>query len=181
MRAAQKQYPIIFFFVCYFTLIFTASNMIRFWERPYFELTLSEPFYDFSTISSSIWYVMISITTVGYGNMVATTPFGRISVICTVLVGGFLMGLLVGILLDLMQLSDREENAVSTIQSKYLALKSIKAALQYNVQLQRRIRSLRGELRLDDEGKHICDRLELNEYKITMVAWVDKFSEWRKE
>lgn len=97
-------------------MIFTASNMIRFWERPYYELTLAEPFYDFNTIQSSIWYVMISITTVGYGNIVATTPLGRISVICTVLLGAFLMGLLVGILLDLMQLSDREANAVSTIK-----------------------------------------------------------------
>ena len=122
---------------------------------------------------------MIAITTVGYGNIVATTPLGRISVIITIVFGAFLMGLLVTILLDLTKLEDKEDNALENIQCKNLALQSIKAALTYNVHLQRRIRSLRNELKPYDEDKHIYTRHELNELKNEMISIVSIFGEWR--
>jgi len=90
--------------------------IIRIWERPYYEFALDLPFYEFKYIGSSVWYVLISMMTVGYGNIVATTPVGRVFAIGAIIVGAFLLALLVGILIKLVTLRDNEQETVNKIE-----------------------------------------------------------------
>jgi voltage-gated potassium channel Kch len=117
--------------------------IIRIWERPYYELALAEPFFDFRWYGSAIWYVLISMTTVGYGNIVATTPYGRVSVIVAILVGSFLLALLVGLIINWFSLPSNQEDAINNIELQWFAVKSVRASLEYNVARQKRNRFLR--------------------------------------
>jgi len=49
---------------------------------------------DFNLYSGALWLTVISATTVGYGNMIASTPFGRLTSIVIIFFGIFLVTLL---------------------------------------------------------------------------------------
>jgi voltage-gated potassium channel Kch len=113
LKATNEKYPIRTFFLIAIIFVLTFAFMIRIWERPYYEFALAEPFYEFRYIGSSLWYTLISMTTVGYGNIVATTPYGRVSVVCAIIVGSFLLSQQVGLLINLITLKDNEENTIN--------------------------------------------------------------------
>lgn len=100
----------------------TFAMIIRIWERPYYELTLDQPFYDFTYVGSAVWYVLISMLTVGYGNIVASTPVGRTFAVMAILAGAFLLSLLVGLILALFELPIEQEKSVSMIEEQRLAV-----------------------------------------------------------
>jgi phage shock protein PspC (stress-responsive transcriptional regulator) len=56
------------------------------------------------------------MTTVGYGNIVATTPYGRVSVILAILFGAFLLSLLVGLIINWFSLPSNQEEAINNIE-----------------------------------------------------------------
>lgn len=124
--------------------------VIRIWERPYFELALPlytqvGSFYEFKYMSSAIWYVLISMLTVGYGNIVASTPLGRTFILFAIIVGSFLLALLVGLIMDWFDLTEEKIKALHEISERSFAVKSITAALQYNVAKQKRLRFYRNK------------------------------------
>lgn len=129
MKAAHKQYPTTFLFAIGVTAVLTFGFIVRVWERPYFEFTLSEPFYDFKYMGSSVWYVLIGMTTVGYGNIVASTPYGRAFIILAILVGSFLLATLVGILFNLKELTSQEQDTINQIDEQIIACRCVKLFL----------------------------------------------------
>lgn len=145
LKAFYKEFPQLFFFTIGLTAVLTFGFIVRVWERPYFEFALSEPFYDFRYLGSSVWYVLMGMTTVGYGNIVASTPKGRLFIMFAILVGSFLLATLVGILLNLKELTSNESDTIGQIEQQLIACRAVKKALKYNVLLQKRIRHLRNE------------------------------------
>ena len=89
--------------------------MIRIFERPYYTFNFWEEdltFYNFDYFSSSLWFVIITMSSVGYGGVIASTPVGRGITLFTTLVGAFLLSLLVAIITDWFIMSERKAEAI---------------------------------------------------------------------
>jgi hypothetical protein len=172
LKATNEKYPIRTFFLIAIIFVLTFAFMIRIWERPYYEFALAEPFYEFRYIGSSLWYTLISMTTVGYGNIVATTPYGRVSVVCAIIVGSFLLSQQVGLLINLITLKDNEENTINQIEDHLIALKCVRATLQYNAARCKRTRS---QNETPDNVEPSFN--EVQEKKREMFFWVEKYRE----
>ncbi len=71
----------------------------------------------FDDYTTAIWGVIITMTTVGYGDVVAVSPFGRIISIINALWGAFVISLLVGSIASILTLSDAQKKAVCEITS----------------------------------------------------------------
>jgi len=102
------------------------------------------------------------MATVGYGNIVATTPYGRISVIFAILVGSFLLALLVGLIINWFSLPSNQEDAINNIELEWFAVKSVRASLEYNVARQKRNRFLRNQQHEDEIGRNPPSLEQLN-------------------
>lgn len=99
------------------TIFFTMSVMI--WERPYFEYTATAvvggqivPRIYFSTVQSSLWYTLITMTTVGYGDVTAVTPVGRFLTIVMIFTGLYLTALLIAVQSNLLSLKEEGKSAI---------------------------------------------------------------------
>jgi len=46
---------------------------------------------------SSLWFTIISMTTVGYGDEVTSTPVGRFIAIVTILAGAYIMSIVIAV------------------------------------------------------------------------------------
>jgi hypothetical protein len=82
--------------ICTFGVLFFA-NLIMIWERPYWNPD-GQGTLEFSNLSTSIWYVVITMSTVGYGGIVASTVPGRFLAIIAILFGAFILSLLVSVI-----------------------------------------------------------------------------------
>lgn len=95
LKANMINSPYESFFLTSGLAIILFAYIIRIFERPYW---YSIGRLDFSSIGDSIWLVIISMTTVGYGNMYPATWPGRGLMIIAIIFGAFLMALLVSII-----------------------------------------------------------------------------------
>jgi hypothetical protein len=144
LRAAFKKYPYSTFNSLAILCVLVDAYVIRVWERPYYELLFDPPYYTFSSLSNSIWYTIISMTSVGYGEMVASTHMGRVWAVFTIVNGAFLLALLVGLVLGWIELEDYKKDTINKIQESRLAVKAVRRALEYNIARQQRKRHLLG-------------------------------------
>ena len=83
-------------FILFSTTIFVLSYILRIMEMPYFRLADDE-WRQMDQYFMSIWCITITLTTVGYGDLVPSTTPGQYVAIITALWGAFLISLLVTI------------------------------------------------------------------------------------
>ena len=88
------------------------SMLVMIYERPYYHYSLEMPYYYFSSISRSTWFVIISMTTVGYGDTITTTPVGRFIDIITILMGAYIMSIVIAVQSSLFQLNQVGKQAL---------------------------------------------------------------------
>lgn len=67
----------------------------------------------FNGFDSTVWYVIITMTSVGYGNIIASTTLGRATTICVALTGALFLSLLVAIVTELFILGSKQEDALT--------------------------------------------------------------------
>lgn len=92
-------------------IILCFAYLIRIFERPYYTALYLEKGIDrddFDSYFNAIWLVVITLTTVGYGDMYAVTPIGRGITILIAAGGAFLITLMVATLSKSIQLTDIE-------------------------------------------------------------------------
>ena len=109
VKAGMRHAPIFTFALMALTAIMGLAYMIRVFERPYFSFNFYEDdlkFYTFEHYTSSIWFVIITMSSVGYGGIIASTPIGRGLTIFTSIIGAFLLSLLVAIITDWFVMSE---------------------------------------------------------------------------
>lgn len=90
IKAELKTNP---YLICLFwlvTSVFTLGHMIRLLERTFEHSSGS----DWNNLSTSLWYIMITMTTVGYGDYYTHTTFGRIVAILVMIWGAFINSLI---------------------------------------------------------------------------------------
>ena len=73
------------------------SLLLMIFERPYWTSDLAATYFQFSSFSSTSWYTIITMTTVGYGDIVASTSIGRFVTILAIIVGGYIMSIVIAV------------------------------------------------------------------------------------
>ena len=130
VKAGMRSSPIFTFALMSVTTILSLAYMIRIFERPYYTFNFYEEglkFYNFEHFASSLWFVIITMSSVGYGGIIATTPVGRGITIVTSIVGAFLLSLLVAIITDWFMMSERKAQAIGKMQTDRLAATAVRA------------------------------------------------------
>lgn len=69
----------------------------------------------FDDYTTAIWCVVITMTTVGYGDVYAVSPFGRIISTINALWGAFVISALVASINEVFSLSESQQRAVAEI------------------------------------------------------------------
>jgi hypothetical protein len=132
-------------FICFFGVAFF-SYQIMIWERPYWAEQGQLPF---SNIWTSVWYVVISMSTVGYGGIVASTFPGRVLAIIAILFGAFILSLIVSVIAAGFELNDDQADTIVTITEQKSAVRAVVAAMRYNAKRNIRYR-LKDEQEFND-------------------------------
>lgn len=71
------------------------------------------------------------MTTVGYGDVYAVSPFGRLISIINALWGTFVISLLVGVIQRIFELSENQKKAIAEITNHKKAAVSLKSSFKY--------------------------------------------------
>ena len=95
--------------------IFHFSVCIMIFERPYYTFTLEPPTYDFKTLSSSIWFTVVTILSAGYGDIIPATPIGRM--ICTVaaIAGAIMVAIMIALVTTQYIMAEAQVTAIAEI------------------------------------------------------------------
>ena len=72
------------------------------------------------------------MTSVGYGNIIATTPVGRFVTILAAIVGAFYLAIMVALVTDWLTLEPKQALCMHKIKDSHACGKSLLAALKYN-------------------------------------------------
>ena len=108
---------------------FVLSYQLRIFEIIYYrQLGLI----DFDQYFQSVWVIIITICTVGFGDLVPFSPIGRIIIIITSFWGAFIM-LLIVVAANLFNLSSNQKKAMHHLFLTRKASLSIISALRYNL------------------------------------------------
>jgi len=96
------------------TYLFLSSTLVlayvlRIFEMPYYAEIRDR---EFQGYFSSIWCIVISITTIGYGDTVPYTFLGRILIMIASIWGTFLISLIIAVVADVFSLKKNEQKAM---------------------------------------------------------------------
>ena len=83
----------------------------------------------FDDYTAAIWCVVITMTTVGYGDVTAVSPFGRLISIINALWGAFIISLLVASIDKIFELSEKQKEAIAEITNSKAAAASIRSSI----------------------------------------------------
>ena len=114
----------------FITTIFLMAFILRVFELPY-EYNTKIDTQDLRNYGSAIWLTVITLTTVGYGDVYPHTVFGQLSCMFIALWGTFIVSLLVLVAASVFTLSENENKAMRFIKSSRSASKSIVLSLRF--------------------------------------------------
>ena len=101
-------YVLLFFFLIPGIVIFGAG--LRLFERP-----VHMPNMDMGSLSKTMWCLVVTITTVGYGDTIVTSNLGRIVILMGIFWGGIVLSMTFVALGGLLKLKSNEEDAFRAI------------------------------------------------------------------
>jgi voltage-gated potassium channel len=84
----------------------------------------------FATIGDALWWGIVTLTTVGYGDIVPKTHAGRFAGVAIMLTGVAVLGVLAGSLADLFKLGESETRTAAPDAPVYEELAALQAELQ---------------------------------------------------
>ena len=99
LKTAFRERPYTIFLISSSFFMIALAFLIRIFERPYYEFNFPKTNYHyFSSISNSIWYVIITVSSVGYGDMYAVTPVGRCLTLFAIFIGVIFLSTMVALI-----------------------------------------------------------------------------------
>ena len=131
LRANMFKTPLNAYLILFFFILGYCSYCLRIFERGLNEVTGK----DFSTIWNSLWCVIITMTTVGYGDYFPNSFLGRIIGIVSCTCGIFLISMLIVTISNLLELSPIEENVFKIMQRIKLTKEKDNIASKLLIQL----------------------------------------------
>jgi potassium intermediate/small conductance calcium-activated channel subfamily N protein 2 len=137
-RALFKEKPFLMLSFGMFISIFVFALGVRVYERPYQrDLGSSQ---DYNYVWNSMWLVVLTMTTVGYGDFFPTTHLGRLIIIISCFWGVFLVSMMVVTLNDSSKFSPGEKRSfdlLSRLKAKKRASRAaanlVLLSLRYNI------------------------------------------------
>ena len=105
------------------------SYILRIFEMPFDEdFTEGEPLDHYRI---SIWLIIMTITTVGYGDVSPKTTMGKVVTVMTAIWGTVLISLIVMVFIKFFDPNHKEHKAIKHIKMSRSAAKSINTSLKY--------------------------------------------------
>lgn len=115
-----------------FTLVFISILVLEFGSLGMLKIESDAPDANITTASDSLWYMIVTMSTVGYGDQYPVTTAGRILGALVILVGVGIFGTLTGYLANFFLTPSRskpkEGAAEPSLQDRLQALKDLNAA-----------------------------------------------------
>ena len=125
-----SKYPALTVISTLLTSIFILSYILRIAEKPFFKAY--KGWADYSPLNS-IYMVIVTMTTVGFGDYVPYTTLGKIITMLTALWGAFIISLLIVSVNAIFTLSPKQKTAYTKLIRVRAAAKCIISALRYHV------------------------------------------------
>jgi len=128
LKCYLNQYPLFmlfFFFIIPGILIF--GSIMRIFERP-----MHMPSLDYDYAGNAYWNSIITMMTVGFGDVYPVTTLGRFIVAMSAIYGGVILSFTFVSLGSILQLQPNEKNALNRILLSSAATGAIISALSYN-------------------------------------------------
>jgi hypothetical protein len=116
MKASMIKTPYILYFILFFSILACCSFSLRVFER---ELDMYTKEY-FVSYWNTIWCLIITMTTVGYGDYYPSTFFGRLIGIISSIFGVFLISMLVVTVTNVLLLEETDRNVFLLIERIYM-------------------------------------------------------------
>jgi hypothetical protein len=114
--------------------------------------------------------------TVGYGDVFAVSPYGRMISVLNALWGAFIISLLVSSIGKIFELSDNQKKAISEITNSKRAAALIRAGIQYfNAQRDNK------KVEFRNPQEYVYAQSDVAYFKETMIREGDKLKQERKE
>lgn len=121
-------YPQITVLTLYGATIMTAGYLIRIFEKPYFR---KSGVATFDSYFESIWFTVVTQTTIGYGDISPGTKPGKITVMFLALWGTLLTSLLVVTVSSIFQMNNNQEMALRHVKLTRTAANAICTGIEY--------------------------------------------------
>ena len=120
--------PTNFVLLLFFANILILSYILRVFEIPYFR-RYGHNMYEFDDFNNSLWLIVMTITTVGYGDITVHTAPGRFITMFAALWGAVMISLVVLVSANIFKLSKSQTKALRHIRVTRSAAKSIKCGM----------------------------------------------------
>jgi hypothetical protein len=104
-----KESPFTAIFLTFMTSIVVLAYILRIFEQPYY---YAVGYRDFNNYFQSLWCVVITLTTVGYGDTTPYTVYGRCVIMVGAMWGTFLISLMIVSVNQVFELSLQEKKAM---------------------------------------------------------------------
>ena len=117
--------------MCFAFSILLFGFALRTFERPYTSPTRR---FNFNYVWNSFWCVVVTMTTIGYGDIYPQTHFGRLVIIVACIWGVFILSLFVVALNNTIQLSKEESKAFEQISHQGEISKNIRKDAEMLIQ-----------------------------------------------
>lgn len=111
-KAYMKNNPLVIDLIMFIFGLFICSYDLRIVER-YLDVEGKD---QFSNFLNDLWYIFITMTTVGYGDYTASTDLGRLVSIISCFFGVFLLSLVVIAVTSFLNLEGTEEHVYQIIE-----------------------------------------------------------------
>lgn len=102
-------------FILFFSSTLILAQILRIFELPW-EINSAINSVDLKDYGSAIWLIIITSTTVGYGDIYPHTIGGQVIITLTAFWGTFLVSLLVLVVANIFDLSSDEQKAIAFIK-----------------------------------------------------------------
>jgi len=192
LRDGLLKYPKFTFTLLSIVTLISLSYIIRIFEQPYYYTaywecpSLSD--YEqgakpgptrnmFVNFEEAVWLAVITMTTVGYGDVSAVTTFGRLTTVIIALIGTILVALLVATMSEQLDLTVHETRVLNEIKEQHAAAAAIQHSLAYNLKSRKRYEWQEREI----EEAHRPAYRELKTEKQATIKKTDAFKVIRKE
>jgi hypothetical protein len=106
IKAEMKERPFLMLFIIFFSSIVIFGFSLRAIERCYDNEPIPQ---DWESMWNGMWCIIITMTTVGYGDYYPQTTFGRILGVLACLWGNFLISLIVVALTGILDFKPQED------------------------------------------------------------------------